>query len=174
MAFMPASHSSGNSDGTSPLTRTGCASEAIPPALRILATPSANSAPAVDIAFGRFIQILVKGFADARDVALLHHQLREMRAARHAAAARLGFFQRDIETQFLQPGSQPDVPVTPRGLQFQNPGTEFRQASFIEEISEQMHGLPVEFGGELDAADRIDAGCRGPRGAAWSKPAKVS
>src|ERR1035438_948567 len=45
MALRPDAQSSGMSAGTSPLRRTGWASEAMPPAARIRATPSANWPP---------------------------------------------------------------------------------------------------------------------------------
>ena len=71
---------------------------------------------AVDVAFGGFVQIIVEGLAQIGDVALLHHDLGEVRAPGHAAAARFGLFQRDVEAQFLQAGDQAHVAVAPRRL----------------------------------------------------------
>ncbi len=62
----------------------------------------------------------------------------------------------DVHTQLLEARDQANVAVAARGLQIANPGTEFAQSIGAQEIAEQMHGLAVQFGGELDAADQIE------------------
>src|SRR5438445_12112982 len=83
--------------------------------------------PAEDVAVRRFVQIIVKGLAQVGDVALLDQDLREVGTPGHAAAARLGFFQRDIEAELLQARHQADVAVAPRGLLAQYPRAEIAE-----------------------------------------------
>ena len=164
MALRPEAQSSGMSAGMSPLTRTGCASEAMPPAdadprhsfgeLRLAAKY---------VAFGGFVQIIVEGLPQVGDVALLDQDLGEVRAARHAAAARLGLCERDIEAELLQAGDQAHVAVAARRLLAGDPMAELVQILVAEEISQQVGGVAVQLGGKFDAADQFEARLGGHR-----------
>ena len=67
MAFSPESRSSGMSAGTSPFTRMGCASDAMPPASRMMRHALGKLRLAtVHVALRRFVQILVEGLRGCR------------------------------------------------------------------------------------------------------------
>ena len=83
-----------------------------------------------------------------------------MRAPGHAAAARLGLGERDVEAEFLQTGDQAHVAVAARRLLAGDPVAELVQILFAEEISQQVDGVAVQLGGKLDAADQFEAGRR--------------
>ncbi len=89
-----------------------------------------------------------------------------MGPARHAAPARLGFLKRDVETQFLQAGHQPRIPVAARRLLVQHPRAEIVeavifQAVVVQEVAQQVHRMSVQFGGEFDSANQFHSGLRG-------------
>jgi hypothetical protein len=91
---------------------------------------------AVDVAFGGFIQVVVEGVAEVGDVAFFHHDLGEVRAAGHAAAAGFSLFKGDVEAQFPQARHQPDVAVAARGLLIQEPCAKLGEAIVTEEVAE--------------------------------------
>ena len=113
---------------------------------------------AVDVALRRFVQVFVEGLAQVRHVALFDQQLREVGPPGHAASARFGLCERDVHPQLLEARDQANVTVAAGGLQIADPGTEFAQSIGVEEIAEQMHGLAMQLGGELDATDQIEPG----------------
>ena len=93
---------------------------------------------------------------------LLHHDLREMRPARHPAAARFRLFDRDVEAQLAQPDGQPLVAFAARGLQLQHPFAERAEPVRAQEIAQQVCRMIVQVRGKLDAANEFDARpCRG-------------
>lgn len=55
--------------------------------------------PALHVAFCGLVQVILERLVDSGHVALLHQHSREMRAAGHAAALGLHFFERDIHSQ---------------------------------------------------------------------------
>ena len=164
MALRPDAQSSGMSAGMSPLTRTGCASDAMPPAdadprhslgeLRLAAKY---------VALGGFVQIVVEGLTQVGDVALLDQDLGEVRASGHAAAARLGLCERDVEAELLKAGDQAHVAVSARRLLAGDPIAELVQIFVAEEISQQVRGVAVQLGGKFDAADQFEARLGGHR-----------
>ncbi len=167
MALRPESQSSGMSAGNVALDAHGVGqggdaaggADPLPHLPRI-------AARAKDVALGGFVQIVVEGLAQVRDVAFLDHDLGEVRASGHAAAARFGLCERDVEAELLQAGDQAHVAVAARRLLAGDPVAELVQTLFAEEISEQVDGVAVQLGGELDAADQFEAGSRQRRGTA--------
>src|SRR6185369_14072634 len=93
---------------------------------------------AIDVAFRGFVQIIVESLPQVRDVPLLDHDLCKVRAPGHAATARFGLCERDVETKFLQAGDQAYIAVAACGLLVDDPASELVQILPAEKIPQQV------------------------------------
>src|SRR5579859_4529846 len=84
-----------------------------------------------------------------------------MRPARHAPPLGFHFLDRNVHAQFTQARDEAQVTLAPRTLQVQQPRTKLRRRRLIHKVPEQMNGASMKTGGDLDAANQIQA--RGAR-----------
>ena len=113
----------------------------------------------VHVAYGGFVQVIVKCLLNGRDVSLRHHHLREVRTGGQSAAASLHFRERDIETQALQ--TLDSAGHYDLAARLASPRIHSRKSGHFflrQKISEKMDGAAVQFGGQLNSANQFQAG----------------